>query len=328
MRMKIWLRRPPLIVANGMYLLAIGGQVLIGVIVALLAAWTRGAAQVPYEGLVFLSELVILVPPTIYAARRQGVSLSMRLNPPSPRAMLYALISAPVAVYFLNGLSILWVLLIEALGGAAGPSNLPPITDKGRLLSMIAALGVLPGICEEVLFRGAILGSWERRGTRYALIVSSVLFCLMHTSFTGLPVQLIMGLTLGYVAIAADSLYVSMLYHTAYNAITMIFVYVASSQPEAEAATVAVRSTYEALGGVQGVLSVVFSLIMSGFLFAGSFVLFNRERRRGGRSFERIATPDRAKMGWRELAVLLVGLITVGLLFLGDVALVFRWLPS
>ena len=324
-RMPVWLRRPTLLFANGMYLLTAAWIFTLGVVVGILY---NAGIDVPNWFLMGLSPLAMALPPVLYATKRPGVSLSMRLNPPSLHAMLWALLSAVAAAFAMPYLNIFWVLLIEAMGGTPVSSGIPTPTDGGQLLTLVFLVGVLPGVCEELLFRGAILGAWERRGAKYALAVSSILFCMMHGQVGGIPTQLILGFALGYIVISSNSLYVGMVFHTMFNASALVMIYLAQfvEAPPGEIAEAA-QSMYDSLGGAAGVMQAAFATLLFGAIFAATLLPFRRERVRDRRPFETIDAPDRAKMGWRELAVLLIALLTVGVFYYLNAAEIFGWPP-
>ena len=222
---KRWFRRPALFMACAWFLLAAAGRVIVPYAVAL--ALRVAGLIVPVEWLnqPLISELVyklgcMAFPVLYYAARRPGVDKSMRLKPPAMAALTGMAAAAVMAALFAAGVSIVWCALIEKLGGTLAQTVQAPET-AGQLMSSIAIYAVLPGVCEELLFRGGILGAWERRGARKALVASSLLFCALHGSLQGLPVQLLMGFALGYVVIAGDSLFLGMVFHTLFNATTL-----------------------------------------------------------------------------------------------------------
>ena len=76
---------------------------------------------------------------------------------------------------------------------------------------------VLPAVCEETLFRGALLSAWEEKGSAKAMLIVSVLFMLLHGSVTGIPSELAAGLILCFLAISTGSVFAGIIFHTVYN---------------------------------------------------------------------------------------------------------------
>ncbi|UNC91449.1 type II CAAX endopeptidase family protein [Candidatus Contubernalis alkaliaceticus] len=83
------------------------------------------------------------------------------------------------------------------------------------------------GVCEEVLFRGALMPSIERQGYVPALVFSAFLFALMHMSFLSLIGTFFLGITIGLVVIKTGSLLAGVFYHMLNNffAVTYLYIY-------------------------------------------------------------------------------------------------------
>jgi membrane protease YdiL (CAAX protease family) len=93
------------------------------------------------------------------------------------------------------------------------------------------ALAVMPAICEEVLFRGAVQRALSTRlFAPAAIVLSSLLFAGYHMS----PIQLVptftLGLALGALAWRADSIAPAMLAHFLNNTLAVL---VSRRQPAA-----------------------------------------------------------------------------------------------
>lgn len=321
---KSWLRRPTLFIANAWYLLSAAGQTIIAYlmmgIIQLIGLLIPDASVSPALTLSVSTfyEIAFLALPVIwYTFKHEGVDQSIRLNPPRFDMMIYAIAAAVIGVPLSNCVSIWWMLIVEGLGGRLYSSSVPIPTDMDSLISTILLVGVIPGICEELMFRGGLMGAWERRGTKKAVLITSVLFALLHGTILGLPVQLLMGLVLGFVLIVSDSLYVSMAYHTVHNSLTIFISYLslqlADSMAGAESLTTA---EYLMLSG--GFMPLITETALLGSVFgAVLYMMLNAQRRRKAKIIK-IDQGDTSKMGWQELLVLLAGLVTVGAAYAED----------
>ena len=90
-------------------------------------------------------------------------------------------------------------------------------------------MAVLPGICEEILFRGFIFSAFitNSRGTALtkawkAIFWSALLFAIMHISPIRIPITFIGGIVLAFVFWRTRNLLVAMLAHILYNASGML----------------------------------------------------------------------------------------------------------
>jgi len=76
-------------------------------------------------------------------------------------------------------------------------------------------------IAEEILMRGFIFtGLQNRHGIMVALIVSTILFALLHFNFSQTLSSIISGLILGLLYIKTDSLFCCVVAHSLYNSIS------------------------------------------------------------------------------------------------------------
>lgn len=103
--------------------------------------------------------------------------------------------------------------------------EIPPPETLGQLLLYILVIAVTPGVCEEVIFRGAVLPSAEQHGMVPALLFSSLLFGMMHMSLLSFFSTFVLGLMFGLVVIKTGSIYGGMLFHTLNNLIAVFSMY-------------------------------------------------------------------------------------------------------
>jgi uncharacterized protein len=136
--------------------------------------------------------------------RRSPREAAVRLGltpPPANYWWLVALLAIPVfmAVAF----------AIETVAGAVTPATQKEVTDVSTLLfsrfnnpMAIVFLGLLAGIVEEILFRGALV-------PRLGIIVTAILFAALHTqygiTFASLEV-FVLGLGLGWLRVKSGTL--------------------------------------------------------------------------------------------------------------------------
>lgn len=97
---------------------------------------------------------------------------------------------------------------------------------KGFLIKEFMLSAILPGFCEEILHRGLILHSGKKCGnTRYVLIISSILFGLVHLNIGQFFYAFILGLFIGYIALVTNSIFPAMIVHFMNNALSIYFSY-------------------------------------------------------------------------------------------------------
>ncbi len=108
----------------------------------------------------------------------------------------------------------------------------PPETFREYLI-LLLVLTVFAGICEEVLFRGTIMPSFEEHGLVPAIVFSSLLFALFHITFLNLFTTFILGIVMAVVVIKTGSLWGGIIYHMVNNFIAATYLYMAGQQETA-----------------------------------------------------------------------------------------------
>jgi sodium transport system permease protein len=99
-------------------------------------------------------------------------------------------------------------------------SKMFEMTDN--IWMQLAVIALLPGFCEEVLFRGFLIRFYEGYGKKAAVIISALLFAAFHLDpFRMLPTFLL-GLLLGYLTLRSGSILNSMLSHFINNAFALL----------------------------------------------------------------------------------------------------------
>ncbi len=86
----------------------------------------------------------------------------------------------------------------------------------------VLASAVTPALIEEFAMRGVVGGVLKPFGEGFAIMVSSVIFALMHCNFVQIPFAFIVGLALGFALIKTKSLWAPILIHFLNNAISVV----------------------------------------------------------------------------------------------------------
>jgi len=87
-----------------------------------------------------------------------------------------------------------------------------PMGVVGIILYFVASCAI-PALCEEFMFRGLILGSLRKYGDVIAIVLSSLLFALMHGNFVQIPFAFIVGLIFGYITVLSNSIWPAVAAH-------------------------------------------------------------------------------------------------------------------
>lgn len=253
--------------------------------------------------------LFVALPVMLYARRDPRIVSHLRIEPLKGRVAALSVLTAAVAVPFINCVSQLWFILIQCMGGTIPASGVDVPTTVRGLASAVILSAVLPGICEELLFRGLMLSAWEERGSLRAVTTVSLLFTLLHGNLLGIPSEFICGVLLACIVISSGSLFAGMVFHTVFNSTLLIASYWART----------VETGAEAV--YTGALSLLPFLL--GALLFGSILMFLMRRfralrlRDGRKTFGVPPCPERP-VRMSELVVQISGIIVASVWYVID----------
>ncbi len=91
-----------------------------------------------------------------------------------------------------------------------------------NLVLNIVATAVFPALLEEMAMRGFVLGALRPYGDWFSIIVSAVLFGLIHGNVLQLPFALVLGLMLGWLTVRTGSIWPAVVLHFVNNATSVV----------------------------------------------------------------------------------------------------------
>jgi membrane protease YdiL (CAAX protease family) len=146
-----------------------------------------------------------------------------------PRRLARALGTFPATFGFGHGIALFTLLIsyliTRYLGGHTyiedllRPTVLEPSTDIVSALTMVFLLVVIAPVFEEFWTRGIMFDALKPYGAGMAIIISSLLFGLMHGSLYMLFYTTAYGFALGYIRYATGSLFTVTILHAIVNSI-------------------------------------------------------------------------------------------------------------
>ena len=140
----------------------------------------------------------------------------------SRRVHLPLLIFAFIALFF--GTFLLSVLTggLDALGNSVATFSESPTDETLALLLSLVTVGVFPAVLETLCFFGVAATEYERRGSFRAILMTALLFALMHFDATNLPAYLFAGALYVLVLYATNSLIAVGVLHVLYTVISLL----------------------------------------------------------------------------------------------------------
>lgn len=102
-------------------------------------------------------------------------------------------------------------------------SSMDIIDSSTNVIQMILIVGILPAICEEILFRGYLYSSVKDKVKPvYAMLIVSVVFGIYHMNFVQSIVTAVIGMFLVYALYRTDSIFIPMLMHCINNTVSVL----------------------------------------------------------------------------------------------------------
>lgn len=136
------------------------------------------------------------------------------------------------------------------------------------LLINIAAMALLPALLEELVFRKCILGTLQKYGKATAVVMSAVLFGVIHGGIAQSVFAFLVGLTLGFITVQTGNIRIAIAVHFANNALSVLAEYCTLGLGETvqgQAYTLVVGTM-----GLCGVVALVMSAIRKNALFVSA----------------------------------------------------------
>ncbi|MGI6367491.1 MAG: CPBP family intramembrane glutamic endopeptidase [Anaerolineae bacterium] len=144
---------------------------------------------------------------------------------PLGRTVLYTLLGLAVILL----INMLWAQAMQRFG-IPGQPDLVPIFGTGlgsQLVALLVVGGIAP-VAEEVFFRGFLYaGLRDAWGVGKAILVSAVIFGLVHMSLSTLVPILAMGAVFAYLYERTDTLWASIALHAVINTLGVLAAYAA-----------------------------------------------------------------------------------------------------
>ncbi|MEQ8330168.1 MAG: ABC transporter permease subunit/CPBP intramembrane protease [Longimicrobiales bacterium] len=197
--------------------------------VAVLFFWAGIALQLRLgeSGLLAAEWLLLFLPAVAFVVLgRFDVRATLQLRRPPPRALAGALLVAAGAAPVAWGIGWLQTFFLPIPWDVLeGLEDLVTADTPGRLAWLLLLLALTPAICEEVVFRGVLLGGTRRLSPVRFILLNGAVFGAFHLSFETairfLPTAWL-GIVLTWVVWRTRSLWTGVLMHGVNNGLIVV----------------------------------------------------------------------------------------------------------
>lgn len=113
------------------------------------------------------------------------------------------------------------VSVVPALEASSSAADLPVSNGIIQIVTELLYAAAIPALIEEFAFRGIITGGCRKWGDKFAIVIGSVFFALIHGNLVQMPATFIAGLFMGYAYVRTGCLWTSIAIHFANNAMSI-----------------------------------------------------------------------------------------------------------
>jgi len=206
-------------------------ETLLLVLLAFALLWLGGGLLRQWLGIygLALAEVLLVLGPALGFTLWRGVSpvRAWQLDWPGLRPVMAGMVAGIGGCYLV-------ATLVEALMERFLPVP-PELREQLRRVIMppggprpfvvdAIVLALLPALCEEALFRGALLGALRPAGPVAAVGATALLFGFYHGSIWKMVPTALLGVLLGTVALRARSLWPAVAAHLVNNVLVLVLV--------------------------------------------------------------------------------------------------------
>lgn len=158
-----------------------------------------------------------------FGIRRNPFGMHKRVRP----AVFAAAVAVGMAGCVLSNLLTGTWITVWSLFGVNMPDT-PLYAEPGvvSLLLNLLIFAVLPALLEEMVFRGFVLIGLRRLGDMPAIVLSALLFGLMHGNLLQLPFAFLIGLLMGWLVIKTGNIWVAVTIHFLNNGMATVLEWV------------------------------------------------------------------------------------------------------
>lgn len=177
---------------------------------------------------ILISQSLIFVPTIVYfILTRRNVFDVIRFKKTHPLMIILVPIIALAIVPLTTVINALSMLFVD--NRISGVSN-ALINNNSYGISLLF-MAVLPAVVEETAYRGVILGNFNEGNQLTAVIMSGVLFGIMHMNLNQMAYAIVLGIIFAFLLEATGSILSTMLAHFCINGISVSLNYIVNKMP-------------------------------------------------------------------------------------------------
>ena len=170
------------------------------------------------------TELLLILLPSILVLRisKSDIKKTLRMNASTPvNFLIVALMAIPVFILAILSMQVINTIFPIPESYIESMSKIIYMGDIS-FFKVLFIIAVIPGICEEIMFRGYIINAFTKHGFWKAITITAILFGAFHLDpFRMFPATLL-GFWMGYLLLKTNSILLPMFAHFLNNASALV----------------------------------------------------------------------------------------------------------
>ncbi len=190
------------------------------------------AGMLPYNLLLVLPEIVLLLPSVMYMIfLRKDALENAGYQKVSPFTAFMTVLFTFCIIPFVTFINLISSLFVENSVNA----TLNHTVSSNPLILNLILLALIPAVVEEFIFRGLIFDGYKKRNPLKAAILSGLLFGLIHMNINQFTYAFVMGVFFALLTYVTGSIIPSTIAHFVVNGTSVVLTYVISKIGESDA---------------------------------------------------------------------------------------------
>ena len=161
--------------------------------------------------------MAAILPAVIFAFSSGKRIRSLRFVRTAPANIVYSILLA-FFVYLLSSVALTYLAqLIVSSGGSIPDNEMIDYIMSGSMLTALIFFTVFAPFTEEVMFRGVFQNAYGRRVGFFAIILTGIIFGLMHADLLSSINGVIAGVVICYIYFKTGSIWTTIAFHAVFN---------------------------------------------------------------------------------------------------------------
>ena len=208
-----------------------------------------------------ISQGLIGLPIVVFSINKKKlVSKVLRFNKLTSRTVVCIIVLTYTLLPVMTFVNMLSMVFVENKIS----STINNIVGKQSIIVAITCVAMLPAIVEEILCRGIIYNVHSKVSIKKAVIMSGVLFGLLHCNFNQFAYAFFMGMIFALVVEATDSTLATVLMHFIINCNSLVLAYVSVHSGQKMSIDEEVNMTLQQVlsWGIFAIIALVISILV------------------------------------------------------------------